>query len=160
MVSLGASEDFIQSMTNEEMKENIDTKFYTELSFPERGRKIGIENYIFLKIIILEIPARCLPFFFFLTIFRVMSFSLVLVVLRLYSIVLYAVLLSILLLGFIISTSRNREDPRSSAMKYLKATTKEQGLIYFLVLPFRTIFSTGVFNELINNSFRPIRKHR
>merc|ERR1712088_817438 len=47
------------------------------------------------------------------------------------------------LLGFIISTSRNREDPRSSAMKYLKTTTKEQGLIYFLVLPFRTIFSTG-----------------
>ena len=41
MVSLGASEDFIQSMTNEEMKENIDTKFYTELSFPERVRKIG-----------------------------------------------------------------------------------------------------------------------
>ena len=41
MVSLGASEDFIQSKTNEEMKENIDAKFYTQLSFQEKGSKLG-----------------------------------------------------------------------------------------------------------------------
>ena len=41
MVSLGASEDFIQSKTNEEMKENIYAKFYTQLSFQEKGSKLG-----------------------------------------------------------------------------------------------------------------------
>ena len=41
MVSLGASEDFIQSMTNQEMKKNACAKFYTQLSFQERGSKLG-----------------------------------------------------------------------------------------------------------------------
>ena len=41
MVSLGASEDFIQSKTNEEKKKNISARFYTQLSFEEKGSKIG-----------------------------------------------------------------------------------------------------------------------
>jgi len=127
MVSLGASEDFIQSMTNQEMKKNACAKFYTQLSFQERGSKL----------------ARCLPFYFFLTIFRVMSFSLVLVVLRVYSFILYFGLLSILLLGVLISALRNKKDATSRALRYLRTTRREQGLVYFLVLPFRTIFSTG-----------------
>ena len=87
---------------------------------------------------------RCLPFYFFLTIFRVMSFSLVLVVLRVYSIILYVVLLSILLLGVLMSALRNKKNPTSRAIRFLKTTRREQGLVYFLVVPFRTIFSTGL----------------
>merc|ERR1712062_248585 len=97
--------------------------FYSELSFKERGKKI----------------AQCLPFFIFLTIFRVTSFSLVHVVLRVYSIIIYIVLLSILFLGLLMSTSS------SSAKKYVRETRKKKGLIYFVVLPFRTMLTYYMF---------------
>ena len=41
MVSLAATEDFIQSVMNKEKEKNRQLKFYSELSFQERGRKIG-----------------------------------------------------------------------------------------------------------------------
>ena len=66
-----------------------------------------------------------------------MSFSLIVVVLRVYSIILYIVLLLILLLCLFFSTSsRDR-----------KTTRKERGLIYFIVLPFRTMFTTGFLRQ-------------
>ena len=84
-----------------------------------------------------SISASCLPFYIFLTIFRVMSFSLIVVVLRVYSILLYIILLSILFLCLFFSTSsRDR-----------KTTRKERGLFYFIVLPFRTMFTTGFLRQ-------------
>jgi len=133
MVSVGASEDFLTSLMNKEreMNEkmgNVELKYYSELSFQARGHKL----------------ARCLPFYIFLTIFRVMAFSLVLVVLGFYSIILYFVLLSILTLAvfFSIVTEGNNSKPMKNlkdALEELKRTRQEQGLIYFFMLPFRTI---------------------
>ena len=110
-------------------------------AFKKKAAK-SVRDLLFPEIMF-PFSARCLPFYFFLTIFRVMSFSLVLVVLRVYSIILYVVLLSILLLGVLISALRNK-DPTSRAIRFLKTTRREQGLVYFLVVPFRTIFSTGL----------------
>jgi len=150
MVSVGASEDFLTSMMNKETelnkkKGNVELKYYSELSFQARGQKL----------------ARCLPFYIFLTIFRVMSFSLVLVVLGFYSIVLYFALLSILLLGFFFSilTEGNDTKPMENlkdAMEEVRRTRQEQGLIYFFMLPFRTILSTGlsdIFLQMISHTF-------
>ena len=108
-------------------------------AFKKKAAK-SVRDFLFPEIMF-PFSARCLPFYFFLTIFRVMSFSLVLVVLRVYSIILYVVLLSILLLGVLMSALRNKKNPR--AIRFLKTTRREQGLVYFFVLPFRTIFSTG-----------------
>ena len=41
MVSMAATEDLIQSMMNQAKEQNNDLKFYSELSFKERGKKIG-----------------------------------------------------------------------------------------------------------------------
>ena len=41
MVSLAATEDFIQSVMNKEKETTEDCKYYSELSFQERGQKIG-----------------------------------------------------------------------------------------------------------------------
>ena len=41
MVSLAATEDFIQSVMNKEKEKSRQLKFYSQLSFQERGRKIG-----------------------------------------------------------------------------------------------------------------------
>ena len=41
MVSMAATEDLIQSMMNQAKEQNKDLKFYSELSFRERGKKIG-----------------------------------------------------------------------------------------------------------------------
>ena len=41
MVSMAATEDLIQSMMNQAKEQNKDLKFYSELSFKERGKKIG-----------------------------------------------------------------------------------------------------------------------
>ena len=41
MVSMAATEDLIQSLMNQAKEQNKDLKFYSELSFKERGRKIG-----------------------------------------------------------------------------------------------------------------------
>ena len=141
MVSLGASEDFIQSKTNEEKKETFLPSSTLNSAFKKKAAK-SVRDFLFPEIMF-PFSARCLPFYFFLTIFRVMSFSLVLVVLRVYSIILYVVLLSILLLGVLISALRNKKNPTSRAITFLKTTRREQGLVYLLVLPFRTIFSTG-----------------
>ena len=141
MVSMAATEDLIQSMMNQAKEQNKNLKFYSELSFKERGKKIGqILNFLpsFHSFSFFS-SAQCLPFFIFLTIFRVTSFSLVLVVLRVYSIIIYIVLLSILFLGLLMSTSS------SSATKYVRETRKKKGLIYFVVLPFRTMFTYYMF---------------
>ena len=78
-----------------------------------------------------------------------MSFSLVLVVLGFYSIILYFVLLSILLLGFffsILTEGKNAKPMKNlrDAMEELTRIRQEQGIIYFFMLPFRTILSTGL----------------
>lgn len=155
MVSLGASEDFLTSMMNKERevnkkKGNVELKYYSDLSFQARGQKLGEQCLKLRSQDNFTLAARCLPFYIFLTIFRVMSFSLVLVVLGIYSIVLYFVLLSILLLGFFFSilTEGNDTKPMENlkdAMKELSRTRQEQGLIYFFMLPIRTILSTGLF---------------
>jgi len=41
MVSMAATEDLIQSMMNQAKEQKKDLKFYSELSFKERGEKIG-----------------------------------------------------------------------------------------------------------------------
>ena len=41
MVSMAATEDLIQSMMNQAKEQNKDLKFYSELSFKEREKKIG-----------------------------------------------------------------------------------------------------------------------
>ena len=41
MVSMAATEDLIQSMMNQAKEQKKDLKFYSELSFKERGKKIG-----------------------------------------------------------------------------------------------------------------------
>ena len=41
MVSMAATEDLIQSMMNQAKEQNKDLKFYSELSFKERGKNIG-----------------------------------------------------------------------------------------------------------------------
>ena len=109
--------------------------------------------FICLMLTFSSFSASCLPFYIFLTVFRVMSFSLVLVVLRAYSILLYFLLLSILLLWLFFSTSsRDRKTSTTKAMEYLRTTRKEQCLIYFIVLPFRTMFSTGFLSKLVSHS--------
>ena len=88
-----------------------------------------------------------------------MSFSLVLVVLGYFSIILYFVLLSILLLGFLFSTltEGNNTKPMEKlrdAMVDLTQIRQEQGIAYFFMLPLRTILSTGLsLNKMILCSF-------
>ena len=136
MVSMAATEDLIQSLMNQAKEQKKDLKFYSELSFKE------LFSFSL---------AQCLPFFIFLTTFRVTSFSLVLVVLRVYSIIIYIVLLSILFLGLLMSTSS------SNAKKHVKETRKKKGLIYFVVLPFRTMFTYYMFTTgCPENTFQSI----
>ena len=99
MVSVGASEDFLTSMMNKpkelemgEKNRNPSVKYYSELSFLERRQKPG-ENLSFAIWTkkFENLSARCLPFYIFLTMFRVGSFSLVFVVCRFYSILIYMI---------------------------------------------------------------------
>ena len=50
MVSVGASEDFLTSMMNKarelnKKKGNVELKYYSELSFQERGQKLGNQQF-------------------------------------------------------------------------------------------------------------------
>ena len=96
-----------------------------------------------------HLSARCLPFYIFLIIFRVTSFSLVLVVLGgFYSIVLYFVLLSILLSGIFLSMLLDGENV--AVLENLSRIRQQQGLVYLFMLPFRTVLSTGTSAFLIS----------
>ena len=156
MVSVGASEDFLTSMMNKpkelemgEKNRNPSVKYYSELSFLERGQKPG-ENLSFAIWTkkFENLSARCLPFYIFLTMFRVGSFSLVFVVCRFYSILIYKTLLSIPLLGFFVSVleegkSAKKSENLKKALESLYKTRQKQGLLYLLMLIFRTILSNG-----------------
>ena len=129
-------------------KQNNDIEYYSALSFHARGQKLG-DIWPISNLHLFHLSARCLPFYIFLTIFRVTSVSLVLVVVGgFYSIVLYFVLLSILLSGIFLSMLLDGENV--AVLENLSRIRQQQGLVYLFMLPFRTILSTGTSAFLIS----------